>query len=604
METIRNYLETMFANMPNTPEVLNAKKELLQMMEDKYNELIAEGKSENEAVGTVISEFGNIDDLTEELGLNMEDDHADSNEKSTDNGNNYTGYNKRHITYQEAGNYFRSRAVSGILIGIGVFLCIISVTMPMIGAAITFGADMGGYMESIFVSLMFVIIAIGVGFFIIAGVKDSRWKYIKKEPCYIDYTTAGYIKNEKERFHVMYAIMLTAGIVLCIISVVPPIMADNFRWYTGPVNIETMSAVAMFFIVATGVLLIVVASSLSGRYDKFLKMINAQGLSDAGDSDKSDVYYENKTLAVIMSLYWPTVTSIYLIWSFITFRWYISWIIWPIAAIINKVIESNLGSKKQGGYTDDYRSSTTAYRVVLTILTVGLIIFGVFGRFSFSFPFGLNIGGFLAGKTITNTISVNEYKDIVMDMSMGDVTIERGSSYSVKYSFPEKMLPEIESKDGVLTVKSKEDKVFPGNIFNKKYEMTIIIPDDAEINSLSAELDMGNIKYSGIDVEEAVDINADMGNIVISDSNAGSYTCDADMGNIEFQGINAKDMDLNADMGNIDISGTVSSLKADCSMGNVSFDPDTAITNEHIELKTDMGSIKVSGKDYGTRYNN
>ena len=59
METIRNYLETMFAGLPNTAEVLKAKDELWQMMEDKYAELIAEGKAENEAVGIVISEFGN-----------------------------------------------------------------------------------------------------------------------------------------------------------------------------------------------------------------------------------------------------------------------------------------------------------------------------------------------------------------------------------------------------------------------------------------------------------------------------------------------------------------------------------------------------------------
>ena len=38
METIKSYLETMFANMPNTPEVLRAKQELWGMMEDKYNE--------------------------------------------------------------------------------------------------------------------------------------------------------------------------------------------------------------------------------------------------------------------------------------------------------------------------------------------------------------------------------------------------------------------------------------------------------------------------------------------------------------------------------------------------------------------------------------
>lgn len=50
METIRNYLESMFSQLPNTPEVLKAKYELGQMMEDKYSELIADGKSENEVI--------------------------------------------------------------------------------------------------------------------------------------------------------------------------------------------------------------------------------------------------------------------------------------------------------------------------------------------------------------------------------------------------------------------------------------------------------------------------------------------------------------------------------------------------------------------------
>ena len=69
MDAIRNYLETMFLNLPNTPEVYKAKNELWQMMEDKYTELISEGKSENEAVGTVIAEFGNLNDLAQDLGI-------------------------------------------------------------------------------------------------------------------------------------------------------------------------------------------------------------------------------------------------------------------------------------------------------------------------------------------------------------------------------------------------------------------------------------------------------------------------------------------------------------------------------------------------------
>lgn len=69
METIKNYLESMFLNLPNTPEVYRAKSELLQMMEDKYTELKEEGKSENEAIGIVISEFGNLDELAADLGI-------------------------------------------------------------------------------------------------------------------------------------------------------------------------------------------------------------------------------------------------------------------------------------------------------------------------------------------------------------------------------------------------------------------------------------------------------------------------------------------------------------------------------------------------------
>ena len=69
METIRNYLSTMFAGLPDTPEVRRAYEELAAMMEDKYTELIAEGRSENEAVGTVISEFGNLEEIAQTLGI-------------------------------------------------------------------------------------------------------------------------------------------------------------------------------------------------------------------------------------------------------------------------------------------------------------------------------------------------------------------------------------------------------------------------------------------------------------------------------------------------------------------------------------------------------
>ena len=116
METIRNYLETMFAGLPNTPEVLRARDELWQMMEDKYSELIAEGKSENAAIGTVISEFGNLDEIAGELGLDRVKGEKLSLTKEL-------APERRHISMDEAKDYLREKGGSSLLTAFGVFLC-------------------------------------------------------------------------------------------------------------------------------------------------------------------------------------------------------------------------------------------------------------------------------------------------------------------------------------------------------------------------------------------------------------------------------------------------------------------------------------------------
>ena len=48
MDTIKTYLDNMFLNLPKTDEINSLKNDLLNNMEDKYNELKAQGKTENE----------------------------------------------------------------------------------------------------------------------------------------------------------------------------------------------------------------------------------------------------------------------------------------------------------------------------------------------------------------------------------------------------------------------------------------------------------------------------------------------------------------------------------------------------------------------------
>jgi hypothetical protein len=59
----------MFSAYPRTPRLLEAKAELQAMMEDAYAGLVAEGRAENEAVGQVIRDFGNLEEVAPVLGI-------------------------------------------------------------------------------------------------------------------------------------------------------------------------------------------------------------------------------------------------------------------------------------------------------------------------------------------------------------------------------------------------------------------------------------------------------------------------------------------------------------------------------------------------------
>ena len=48
----------------------------------------------------------------------------------------------------------------------------------------------------------------------------------------------------------------------------------------------------------------------------------------------------NKKLEAVSGAYWAVVTAVYLGYSFYTFEWHRSWVIWPVAAVAFCVMES------------------------------------------------------------------------------------------------------------------------------------------------------------------------------------------------------------------------------------------------------------------------
>ena len=101
----------------------------------------------------------------------------------------------------------------------------------------------------------------------------------------------------------------------------------------------------LFIFVGIGVLLIVYSSIVAGAYETLLSLNDKNTISGRYGRDE-DVVYVNEKAETVMELYWTTVTCIYLILSFVTFHWESTWVIWPIAAIVHKIMNITLAKEE------------------------------------------------------------------------------------------------------------------------------------------------------------------------------------------------------------------------------------------------------------------
>ncbi|MEG1567159.1 MAG: permease prefix domain 1-containing protein [Anaerovoracaceae bacterium] len=328
METILNYLESMFAQLPQTGEVLKAKKEMLAMMEDKYQELKDNGKSENEAVGTVISEFGNIEELTRELGIE---------DKITEN--NTVIEPIRKVSIKEGKEFIDEQRFLSVRIAIAVVMCILSPVILLVLGGISEDQKWlmidEGFAMTVGCIVMFLLVAPAVGLFIVYGMKLEKYKYLHEEVFVLEDGAKAVFESMKKEETSIFGTRIAVGVILCILSVIP-ILVIGFM-FEGIGSLEGLSVGVLLIIVAVAVYIFITAGMPYSGYDVLLQK---------GDYDikKKD----NKTFEGISTIYWCLIVAIYLAYSFITSDWGRSWIVWPVAGVIFGAIAAlyNITKKK------------------------------------------------------------------------------------------------------------------------------------------------------------------------------------------------------------------------------------------------------------------
>ena len=311
MDAIKSYLENMFLHLPRTAEVLRAKEELAQMMEDKYNQLRSEGRTDNEAVGQVIAEFGNLEELAVTLGIPQEVKDLESDTKQIT------------MTDSEVERYLQVSRENGRQVALGVAIILMGVAILIFLNAL---ASRGFLAEKIAqatgVGGLLLMIALAVYIFIMAGMKGEKYEKLETMLVKIDPYLHDRIAQMKEDYRPAFARSIAGGVALILLSVVGLVTVAILE-FGGEFAVMLM-VVGLLVAIALAVGLFISAGTKMEAYDKLLNEGDYTRKQKAGNS------FAEK----ISGPYWMLVVTIYLTWSFIKAAWGISWIVFPIAGVL------------------------------------------------------------------------------------------------------------------------------------------------------------------------------------------------------------------------------------------------------------------------------
>lgn len=250
-------------------------------------------------------------------------------EKTVESSSQKTYSPLRKVSLEEAQTYLgiRNKTVPASAMAI-TFLTVCPV--PLIFLLGLAQLQVAGISENIAVLmgliLLFLDVALAVGVLLVCSGKVSEYKFLDEEVFETEYGVTGMVKEKKSEMKNTCVVLNAVAVIICILSPLPLITAALLGAHDG---IVLCMVCVLIMMVAAAVYLFVYCGSTMESYQKLLR---------EGDYT-AEAKKTAKKLNGLEDIYWMAVTALYLVVSFWKGNWGVSWIIWPVAALLYGVVE-------------------------------------------------------------------------------------------------------------------------------------------------------------------------------------------------------------------------------------------------------------------------
>ena len=343
MDTIETFLDNMFAPYPTTPRLTEARAELRAMMEDAYNDAIAQGKTHNEAVGRVITDFGNLHELAPVLGI-AADIRPDADPQAAPAAGTPTGLSRPAypvVTLPEAQALAQAKRSTASTLAHAVSLFVCAPTVLIVLTSLTEAGRLAisdNTASFIGIAFALLLVGLGVGLLVQRRAAFSSVHHLIEGKFTPDPVVTAWAVRERLNHETVRTRRLTIAVFLWIVSALPILATSMLAPDHGPQSeLSSVGVAISLVIIATGLSIYLPAAWASSTYTTLTHPGGSGEYSSRRSDGEED---EDPFVSFVASIYWPAAVVIYLLWSFIFDAWDISWILWPVAAVAFAIFAS------------------------------------------------------------------------------------------------------------------------------------------------------------------------------------------------------------------------------------------------------------------------